>query len=216
MSLQKGDLLLLQELPRGKNGWSTWFQDSWMALSHQHKDQWRGTGLLFCKGEWAVLKQWHTMKGSWFRLRRQQDKTDLSFVWVHTISHPGCTVDYFASQVDDFLRRAPPVKARVVVQGDTNASLGWSEEAGSVEAVGKDAKSLILLDRFAKVGFGLVAPRSPFRHLPTSRPSSRGVTVRSLTVLHHGGFGTKGLLHIGTPASHWALTTILQGVFRVV
>ena len=114
------------------------------------------------------------MKGSWFRLRRQQDKTDSSFVWVHTISHPGCTVDYFASQVDDFLRRAPPVKARVVVQGDANASLGWSEEAGSVEAVGKDAKSLILLDRFAKVGFGLVAPRSPLRHLPTSRPRQQG------------------------------------------
>ncbi|CAE7040418.1 unnamed protein product, partial [Symbiodinium sp. CCMP2456] len=74
-SVLKGDLLLLQELPR--------------------ESQWRGTGLLFCKDEWSVLRKRPAGKGTWFKLRRLK-------------------VDLFVSQ-------APKEPDRLVVQGDAKA-----------------------------------------------------------------------------------------------
>ncbi|CAE7854601.1 unnamed protein product, partial [Symbiodinium necroappetens] len=136
------------ELPRGKSGWSKWYQGSWVVLSHQPESQWRGTGLLFCKDEWSVLRKRPAGKGTWFKLRRLKDSSE---IWVGTYHFtPGCTVDCFASQVDLFVSQAPKEPDRLVVQGDANAGFGWTETSGQWEAVGKDAKALILLDRFAR------------------------------------------------------------------
>ncbi|CAE7773125.1 unnamed protein product [Symbiodinium sp. CCMP2592] len=148
-------------------------------------------------------------------MRRLSDALE---VWVASFHFtPGCTVDVFSTQLDIFLSKMPKGKHRVIVQGDANASFGWIENEGLVDAIGRDAKALILLDRFHKQGLTLVAPRPPFRRLPTSRPRQEGragkqIDIVAVSRLRHEGSITHqdSCLTLGTDHE------LLQGCFRVV
>ncbi|CAE7737335.1 unnamed protein product, partial [Symbiodinium sp. CCMP2456] len=105
----------------------------------------------------------------------------------------------------------------MVLQGDANASIGWVENSGQWEAIGRDAKAFILLDRLAKHGISLVPPLAPYRALPTSRPRQEGRQGRQIDMM-----GARRLRHEGVTIfrdSYLTLGTdheLLCGSFRVV
>ncbi|CAE7294337.1 unnamed protein product [Symbiodinium sp. CCMP2592] len=213
--LHTSQLFLLQEVPRVQDGWSTWHQDAWTVCSYQHKDQWRGTGVMFCKDAWSILRRVPAGKGSWFKLRRLCDGFEL---WLATFHFtPGCTVDCFASQVDAFLRKKPAGKNRIVVQGDANAGLAWTQGEGTLQPSGRDAKALLLLDRFAKHDLSLVPPRSPYVALPTSRPRQEGREGKQIDLFATSRFRHEGMIiHRDSSYSIGTDHELLQGVFKVV
>ena len=54
-------------------------------VSFRPPEAWRGTGILFNPGLWTVMRKRSTSRGTWFRMRRVQDGTE---VWVGSLYVP--------------------------------------------------------------------------------------------------------------------------------
>ena len=94
---KRQDLVLLQEVPREREGWSYTSLEGQRVVSHRRASQWRGAGLWYDMSTWCLLRKLHSSKGVWFKLRHLEHSLEL---WIGT-SHftPGCTVSQFGGSL---------------------------------------------------------------------------------------------------------------------
>ncbi|CAE7809883.1 RTase [Symbiodinium sp. CCMP2592] len=167
------DLFLLQELPRSRTGWATTTtKEGYRLVGHQGSSQWRGTGLLYSPLAWSVIRRVAKGKGTWFLLKSLRSSVQF---WVATFHFtPGLTVQKHEQEVLEFLKGRPSDGRPVLLQGDSNAHLGWVAGSGAVEALGLEGKSIMMLDQFSAAGIRLCPPPSRQFPTPTSRPRREG------------------------------------------
>ena len=91
--VQKEDLVLLQEVPREREGWSYSELAGRRVVAHRTTSQWRGTGIWYDPRVWCVLRKVPTEKGSWFKVRHLERRVEL---WIGTMHlTPGAPVAQF-------------------------------------------------------------------------------------------------------------------------
>ena len=110
--VKKNELVLVQEVPRVKQGWSYTELAGRRLVTHQSEKQWRGTGLWYDTSEWSLLRRIGTMKGTWFKLRHLECSWE---VWLGT-SHfsPGVPVEGYETEVHDHFAGLPRTAHQVV------------------------------------------------------------------------------------------------------
>ena len=65
--IKKEDLILVQEFPRAREGWSVERHRGWQCVSHREEHLWRGTGIVFHPDVWSIRRRIHARRGTWFR-----------------------------------------------------------------------------------------------------------------------------------------------------
>ncbi|CAE7195220.1 unnamed protein product [Symbiodinium sp. CCMP2592] len=200
------DLFLLQELPRSRTGWATTTtKEGYRLVGHQGSSQWRGTGLLYSPLAWSVIRRVAKGKGTWFLLKSLRSSVQF---WVATFHFtPGLTVQKHEQEVLEFLKGRPSDGRPVLLQGDSNAHLGWVAGSGAVEALGLEGKSIMMLDQFSAAGIRLCLPPSRQFSTPTSRPrredceghqidfgATKGV-LRAALYIHEDSYMLQGTDH---------------------
>ena len=167
-SVKKEELVLLQEVPRTKQGWSYSELAGKRLVTHQSAQQWRGTGLWYDGSVWCLVRKIGTAKGTWFKLRHLEGLWEL---WLGT-SHftPGVPAEGYETEVHDHFAGLPRTAHRVVYQGDVNTGFAWVPEGDGVSAVVKEGKGNILHKVMVEAGFTMGVPDVSQLHTPTSRP----------------------------------------------
>ena len=162
------DVLLVQEVPRRRQGWSTQKLEGLTLTSHRDKSQWRGQGILFDAMTWSLTKRAAGVKGVWFKMKLLSAGTSL---WLGTFHlTPGISQVEYSAELQSFLDKRPRDGLPFLLQGDANAEIAWSTVLSSVEAVGQGGKGSLLLAAFSEVGVVACPPLPAHRDLPTSRP----------------------------------------------
>ena len=67
--VEKDDILLVQEYPRAKAGWTVDRVAGFQCVTHRAADMWRGTGILFQADAWALRKRVYSSRGTWFKMK---------------------------------------------------------------------------------------------------------------------------------------------------
>ncbi|CAE7455558.1 unnamed protein product [Symbiodinium sp. CCMP2592] len=180
--LQMDDLVLLQELPREPVGWKSKDFGPWKMIAHRDASQWRGNGIVYHSDAWKVLRKIKTEKGVWIRLQHCRKGSQL---WAGSIYlKPELTQDQHAVALQDFLRALPATQLPVVLSGDSNSAIAWSEDQeGSHTAVGKNGKTLGLLHSLASRSLQVVAPVEPQLECPTTCPRQADRAGRQIDFL---------------------------------
>ena len=184
-SLEKDDLLLLQEVPREHEGWNHQELEGRKVVSHRRGTQWRGTGLCYDPGVWCVLRKIHTSRGTWFKVRHLERVVEL---WLGTAHlSPGVNAEGYEDEVEDHFRSLPRDGSRVVFQGDVNAAFGWLQEGEQITAVVKDGRGHTLhravVERQLEVG----TPSLLQMDTPTSRPRQENRQGPCIDIMAHKG-----------------------------
>ncbi|CAE7242656.1 unnamed protein product [Symbiodinium sp. CCMP2592] len=167
--IEKEDLILLQEVPREKEGWMYQELAGRRVVSHRAERQWRGTGLWYDSGTWCVLRKLFTNRGTWFKLKHLERPVE---VWIGTAHFsPGVPVSQYEEEVHNHFTPLPQNAHRVVFQGDVNTPFGWSApSSGEIAEVAKEGKGSILHKVLTERGLRLLCPSESQLTVPTSRP----------------------------------------------
>ena len=175
------DVVFLQEVPRGKEGWSTDRVEDRLVLHHRCKAQWRGTGIAIHDSHWSVRQKIAARAGAWFHLKGLTNGLE---VWCGTFHFPpGIPLDEFESSLANFLAKKPRTTLPVMVQGDVNAHFRWEQLPEGDSAVSTDGRSLLFRDRLLASGLHLAAPIRSHQGLPTSRPRQEGRTGHHIDIV---------------------------------
>ncbi|CAE7715728.1 Pol, partial [Symbiodinium sp. CCMP2592] len=166
--VEKSDLVLLQELPRDKEGWDYQQLQGRRVIAHRAAEQWRGTGLWFDDRVWCVLRKVASHRGTWFKLRHLEHQLEL---WVGTAHfQPGCTHATFEEDVTQHFGSLPRSAHRVVFQGDVNTGFLWQVDDAGVTAYAKEGKGNTLHQIAVQQGMHFLPPRRDQLDVATSRP----------------------------------------------
>ena len=186
----KDDLVLLQEVPREREGWSYQELEGRPVVSHRHCSQWRGTGLWYDPSAWCVLRKHNSTKGTWFKLRHLEASSEL---WVGT-SHltPGCSVGQYEEEVHAHFAQLPDSANRVIYQGDVNTGFGWVDEHEGMTAVPKEGKGGILHKVITERELAFGVPEPAQINTPTSRPRQEGRQGQCIDVMCYKGIRCRG------------------------
>ena len=180
-TIPDSSVVCLQELARGKDGWSDLYLDGWRLCSHRNADAWRGTGILFQKEQWVVMRKKATRRGTWFRLRHTTGK-ELWFGSSHFA--PGCTQHEHALQVHDHLEGLPPTQLPVLWGSDLNAEVSWGvNEFGEADPVGTNGKAIEFSNQCSRRLLRLNAPGQDAFETPTSQPRQEGREGKRIDVV---------------------------------
>ncbi|CAE7229646.1 Pol, partial [Symbiodinium necroappetens] len=165
--VQKDDLVLLQEVPREREGWTFLELEGKKVVTHRADKQWRGTGLWYDQGAWCVLKKHGSAKGTWFKLRHLEAHLE---IWVGT-SHftPGCNLSQYEVEVQDHFDALPGSAHRVAYLGDVNTGFTWTQDGDGITIVPKEGKGGFLHQMLTEKGFVMGVPDSTQLRTPTSR-----------------------------------------------
>ncbi|CAE7349524.1 unnamed protein product [Symbiodinium sp. CCMP2592] len=201
--LQKDDLLLLQEVPRERQGWNHQELAGRRVISHRAEHQWRGTGLWYDAGSWCVLRRLCTGRGTWFKVRHLCQPLEL---WVGTAHFsPGVSVASYEDEVHEFFGALPRSAHKVVFQGDVNCAFGWTANHDGVGEIAKEGKSHIVHQAFVERGLAMIPPSAEQLNTPTSRPRQQDrqgqcIDVMVSSHMHAAGWHIHegSYLHIGT------------------
>ena len=185
--LRDSDVFAVQEFPRRKEGWTTDKIDGLTHTSYRANGEWRGQGVVFNDRIWAVTKRVPGAKGVWVRMKHLRHDVAVWFGVFHFA--PGCNQAEYSSELQSFFRKKPRDGHPIVVQGDANAPLKWSEQGSEVHAVGQDCKAVLLLDCLEEHG---LAPCAPDGICPVDRGRKPGKAV-TLTCLRRPGSCEEGL-----------------------
>ncbi|CAE7371853.1 unnamed protein product [Symbiodinium necroappetens] len=140
--LRKQDIVLIQEMPREREGWNYMPLAGRRVVSHRRESQWRGTGMWYDTSVWCLLRKVHSSKGVWFKVRHLEAPIEL---WIRTAHFtPGCSVSQYEEEVQDHFDGVPPSSHRVVFQGDVNTGFTWAREGDVETVVPKEGKGGIL------------------------------------------------------------------------
>ena len=155
--LRKQDIVLIQELPREREGWNYMPLAGRRVVSHRREGQWRGTGIWYDMASWCLLHKVHSSKRVWFKVRHLEAPVEL---WVGTAHFtPGCL---------------PPSSQKVVFQGDVNTGSQWANEGDAATAVPKEGKGGMLHRILTERDFEMGIPGPDQWSTPTSRPRQEG------------------------------------------
>ncbi|CAE7281359.1 R1A1-element\ORF2 [Symbiodinium sp. CCMP2592] len=214
LRMEKDSLLLLQEYPRGVQGWAVEKHGSWTVVTHRHGEAWRGSGLMYCADAWCLTRRVCTAKGTWFRLRSISASEDV--LWVGT-AHltPGSTVAVFESEVEDHFQALPASAKRVVFQGDVNTPFQWIQERASVTAVAREGKGGLLQKALHDKGLVMIAPVEGQLSTPTCRPRQAGRTGQHIDIFASKGLHANGThIHVDSYLAGGTDHELLHGCFR--
>ncbi|CAE7577241.1 unnamed protein product [Symbiodinium sp. CCMP2592] len=179
--LGKEDLVVLQEVPREKQGWCFQELAGRKVVTHRTADQWRGTGLWYDPGVWCVLRKLGSGRGSWFKVRHLEKPLEL---WIGTAHFsPGATVAGYEEEVHEHFRHLPKSAHRVVFQGDVNSAFGWTVSGDGITEVAREGKSNILHKVFVERGLSMTPPSCSQIQTPTSRPRQEGRQGQCIDVM---------------------------------
>ncbi|CAE7776408.1 unnamed protein product [Symbiodinium sp. CCMP2592] len=136
-ALGKDDIVLLQEVPRERQGWNHQELAGRKIVTHRAEQQWRGSGVWYDAGAWCVLRKFSTNRGTWFKLKHLERAIEL---WLGTAHFsPGVTVARYEDEVHNHFDALPRNAHRVVFQGDVNTPFGWSQpSSGEVSEIAKE------------------------------------------------------------------------------
>ena len=168
----------LQEVTRGSVGWTSSACGKWSVLSHQHSDDWRGTGLAYDSTVWAVVRKRFSTKGTWFRLRHVATSEEVWVGALYVAPHYN-TVD-MQGLVQEHLSQLPATTEQVYLCSDVNAAVKWVHRDAFVQPYGSDSKGRTLHDTLRAGDFVLVPPRDDQLHQSTSRPRQERNTGRAI------------------------------------
>ena len=101
-------------------------------------------------------------------------------------------MEVHASEVDGFVSCLPVEEAPIAVGMDANTPFQWMEVEGGWEAVGREGKGDLLLNRYREIGVALTAPPKAQKSRPTCRPRKQDVCGRHIDVV-----GSKGACCVG-------------------
>ena len=186
----KDDLVLLQELPREKEGWHHQELEGKPVVSHRRSEQWRGTGIWYDPSAWCILRKQHSLRGTWFKLRHLEAHTEL---WVGT-SHftPGCTVGQYEEEVHDHFRHLPASAVKIIYHGDVTTGFSWVPEQGGITEVPKEGKGGIFHKVITEKGFVVGTPEPAQLHTSTSRPRQEHRQGQCIDIMCYKGVRSKG------------------------
>ena len=210
-----GDAILaLQELPRGKEGWSKQFSGQWSVVQFRHENAWRGVGIAFRQTEWAVAKKTRAGRGLWVQLKHIVRGCR---VWVGAAHFtPGCSLAHYETEIEQVMLALPRLSGPTVFQCDANAPYQWGTCEGVDQAVGRDAKAVELQGMLQQRGFALIPPVVEQFRTPTSRPRQQGRTGNCIDVMACKGL-VRGRLRVHVD-SYMVLGTdheIVEGSFQI-
>ncbi|CAE7428891.1 unnamed protein product [Symbiodinium sp. CCMP2456] len=116
-------------------GWNAKPIGQWKMVGHRVESEWRGTGVLFKKDSWTLMRRLKAERGTWYRLRHVQEGSEL---WVGSLYlKPELSQDGHAVAVRDLLRALPTTNLPGILSGDTNSALSWGEdESGELASAG--------------------------------------------------------------------------------
>ena len=170
--LRKQDIVLIQELPREREGWNYMPLAGRRVVSHRREGQWRGTGIWYDTASWALIRKVHSSKGVWFKVRHLEASLE---IWVGTAHFtPGCSVSQYEEEVQEHYDTLPKSAHKVVFQGDVNTGFQWSSEGEVVTAVPKEGKGGILHKIVTERELQMIIPGLGQWSTPTSRPRQEG------------------------------------------
>ena len=171
-SLRKKDIVLVQEFPRVKAGWSTEPVGSLKVLTFRPEGMWRGTGVAFDSSTWNVVSKKSSMRGVWVHLRHLESAESVWFSTAHF--SPGITQELYEAEVENHFRAKPRQCRALVFQGDLNCSFRWWRDKERVEASGKDGKADLFVRYASEAGLDFVPFEDCQWTTPTSRPRQQG------------------------------------------
>ncbi|CAE7625517.1 Zdhhc3, partial [Symbiodinium sp. CCMP2456] len=179
--LEKGDLIVLQEFPRSKAGWSSVTISGFKVVTYRDKDMWRGIGVAFDATVWNVISRRSTGRGVWVHLRHLSSGQS---IWVSSAHFsPGVTQGEYEGEVEEHFKHKPARSPTVIFQADLNSSFRWVREGERVEATGRDGKADILARYAVAAGLDFVPPSRAQWDTPTSRPRQEGRTGKQIDYL---------------------------------
>ena len=189
------DIVCLQEVARGPEGWQQQNVDGWYVVSHRKPENWRATGLMLRATKWTVMRRKGSDKGCWLRLRHVLTGSQL---WVGA-SHftPGCSQVQFAREVAQHLSVLPSTSLPVIQGSDLNAKVSWGVDEGLLHAVAREGKFLEYTNQCAARRLHVCPPEEDQLQTPTSRPRQEGRIghqIDAITVTDK----FKGRVHIHT------------------
>ena len=187
-------LVGLQEVSRGIEGWSSERTGKWSILTYRDAESWRGNAIGFLASEWQVIRRKGLLQGCWFRLRHLVTKKE---VWFGSIYVSAADLQGMLTM---FLNALPATTLPCVLCGDVNSPMKWQSTGGSVAPVGEDAKGRVLLDALLSKGFHVCPSREDQLGQPTSRPRKPGAQGRRIDWMA-GKHVETGRVHVCTDSS---------------
>ena len=187
----------LQELPRVAAGWKTSDFEQWTVIEHRSDEEWRGSGVMFQRDRWTVMRRKACNKGIWIRLKNARSGMQ---VWIGSMRFTqGCT--QHAQEVGEALRCLPTTTLPIILTADANATLGWYQDKGELVPRGLDGKGLRMLGQYGTRGLKVLAPGYGQRTAPTSRPRKQGVKGSVIDCIAAAGI-VQGSLSICQDSCH--------------
>ena len=171
-AFSRKDILLVQECPRAKTGWSSENLQGYRLLSHRPEGVWRGTGIVFHTSTWNMVSRKSSPRGIWVHLRHLASQESLWLSSVHF--SPGVTQEIYEAEVEGHFRARPKGAKAIVLQGDLNSGFRWWSERERVEVSARDGKADIFHRYAAEAGLDFVPFRPVQWETPTSRPRQQG------------------------------------------
>ena len=146
LSSEDASVFLLQEVPKGMQGWSR--QQMWgkfALISYQPHGGYRGTGIAFNVSKWALLKKKPTKHGAWFLLQHVET---CQKVWCGSgCFSTGVSNHEHESEISVFLSGLPSTTEPVVLGADCNTALGWTLDGDQKRPSCGAGKTLAMLDQ---------------------------------------------------------------------
>ena len=185
------DLLCVQEVSRGKDGWDEHETDCFLWFSHQDASQWRGVGIGVSRDLFDCVTDKVACKRGAAWVVRLKNRKRIILCSLHCPT--GVTVGQYHQDVHDFrrrLRRWHP-DLPLVAGVDANEVVGWNSD----EADGACIRSSSKLDKLLEATSGMhlrpVPPRREDRNVPRI---IRGMSPGKVAILMPSSFAWSGVV----------------------
>ena len=135
----KGDAIFFQEVQRGQPGWARTVEfGEYIFVKYQGQVSWRGVAIAVKKNKFAILKKKACEHGMWLQV---EDRLSGQRVWLGSLYlSTGVPVEYQV-QYRRLLEQLPPTAEAVMLGGDMNIALGWTQnEDGDSVSMGSSTK----------------------------------------------------------------------------
>ena len=124
------EVLSLQEVARGEPGWDMHQFEKWVVYSYkdENENEWRGLAIAYRSDLWTLRRKKNSPKGVWVRFCRVSDGAE---IWCGSCYlTQGATRETHAGEVHSFLDVLPPTTLPVLIGGDMNTPVRWSQGKG--------------------------------------------------------------------------------------
>ncbi|CAE7422363.1 unnamed protein product, partial [Symbiodinium sp. CCMP2456] len=180
--LHRDDIVVLQEIPRGEQGWQSHRYEGLLLLSHRSENQWRGNAIGFSEKSWTVMRKIHSEWGIWLRLRHV---TRCQEMWVGSLYvKPDCNQHEHHRRTSAHLEALPATQLPVILGADLNTPYHWvNTENKGLQAASRSGKGNQFLNQLASRGLEVLPPGEDHVMQVTSRPRQVGRQGRTIDFL---------------------------------